>query len=87
MNSILFMIARFNGNPKRLQNHKEFVKEYASYKNLKSLELEIVTSDGSYWLSLLSSIWFLLTEEIAGAETIKKNIKLLNKYNGGNNNE
>lgn len=87
MNSILFMIARFNGNPKRLKNHKEFVREYATYSNLKSLELEIVTSEGSYWLSLLSSIWFLLTEEIAGAETIKKNIKLLNKYNGGNNNE
>jgi len=81
------MIARFNGNPKRLQNHKEFVNEYRTYSNLKSLELEIVTSDGSYWLSLLSAVWFLLTEEIASNEDIQKNIKILNKYNGGNNND
>lgn len=71
---ILKIFAKFNGNPKTLNNRKQLLEEYKSYKNLHSLQIRLVTKNGEIELSLISACNFIATGEIQ--ENLSKKIKI-----------
>jgi hypothetical protein len=67
------IFAKFNGNPKVLDNRKQLIEEYKSYTHLHSLQLRIATEKGEIELSLISACHFIVTGEIQ--ENLLKKIK------------
>lgn len=68
------IFAKFNGNPKVLDNRKQLLAEYKSYKALNSLQLRIKTEKGEIELSLISACNFIVTGEIQ--ENLSEKIKI-----------
>jgi hypothetical protein len=68
------IFAKFNGNPKVLDNRKQLLEEYKSYTHLNSLQLRIVTEKCEIELSLISACHFIVTGKIQ--ENLSKKIKI-----------